>query len=101
MVARLAGDGRRKKSKTGEDDSYHTVQVGPGERGRKKSKTWIGYGLDLIWIEIGVLISRNELARPVMGTIFLVIVQNKSKRTKESAVFNVYLKNFKRDTIHK
>ena len=29
--------------------------------------------LDLIWIEIGVLISRNELARPVMGTFFLVI----------------------------
>ena len=32
-------------------------------------------GMDLIWIEIGVQkqnISRNELARPVMGTIFLV-----------------------------
>ena len=28
----------------------------------------------LIWIEIGVLISRNELARPVMGTIFLVYI---------------------------
>ena len=26
------------------------------ERGRKKSKKWIGYDLDLIWIEIGVLI---------------------------------------------
>ena len=31
-------------------------------------------GLDLIWIEIEVLISRNELSRPVMGTIFLVSV---------------------------
>ena len=31
-------------------------------------------GLDMIWIEIGVLISRNELARPVMGTIFLVVI---------------------------
>ena len=66
------GDGRRKKSKTGEDDSYHTAQVGPGDRGRKKSKKWIGYDLDLIWIEIGVLIARNELARPVMETIFFV-----------------------------
>ena len=28
--------------------------------------------MDLIWIEIGVLISRNELAHPAMGTIFLV-----------------------------
>ena len=32
--------------------------------------------LDLIWIEIGVFkkqnFSRNELTRPVMGTIFLV-----------------------------
>ena len=34
--------------------------------------------LNLIWIEIGVLKnkknSRNELARPVMGTIFLKVV---------------------------
>ena len=38
-------------------------------RGRKKSKN----GLDLIWIEIGFFFnSRNELARPVMGTILLV-----------------------------
>ena len=43
-----------------------------GDRGRKKSKEWIGYDLDLILIEIGFLISRNELAHPVMGTIFLV-----------------------------
>ena len=40
------GDGRRKKSKTGDDGSYHTAQVGPGDRGRKKSKK----GMDLIWI---------------------------------------------------
>ena len=38
--------GRRKKSKTGEYGSYHTAQVGPGDRGRKKIKK----GMDLIWI---------------------------------------------------
>ena len=32
------GVGQRKKSKTGEDGSYHTAQVGPGDRGREKSK---------------------------------------------------------------
>ena len=26
------GDGQRKKSKTGEDSSYHTAEVGPGDR---------------------------------------------------------------------
>ena len=26
------GDGRRKKSKSGEDGCYHTAQVGPGDR---------------------------------------------------------------------
>ena len=68
-------DGRRKKSKTGEDGRYHTAQVGPGKRGRKKSKKWIGLDLDLICIEIGVFKNKknyNELARPVMGTIFVV-----------------------------
>ena len=31
-----------KESKTGEDGRYHTAQVGPGDRGRKKSiKKWI------------------------------------------------------------
>ena len=56
------GDGRRKISKNGEDGSYHTAQVGPGDRGRKKSKTWIGYNLDLIWIEIGVFLKKSSLA---------------------------------------
>ena len=70
---RSHGDGRKKKSKTGEDGSYHIAQIGLGNRGRKKSKKWIGFDLDLIWIEIGVL-KRNEPAHPVMGTIFLVIV---------------------------
>ena len=65
---------RRKKSKTGDDGSHHTAQVGPGDRGRKKIKKRNGYDLDLIWIEIGFFkISRNELTRPVMGTIFLVM----------------------------
>ena len=50
------GDGRRKKSKTGDDGSYHTAHVGPGDRGRKKrKKKRNGFDLDLICIEIGVL----------------------------------------------
>ena len=52
-------DGRRKKSKTGEDGSYHTAQVGPGDRGCKKSKKWSGLDLDLIWIEIGVFTNKE------------------------------------------
>ena len=39
-------DGRRKKSKTGEDGSYRTAQVGPGDTGRKRSKN----GLNMTWI---------------------------------------------------
>ena len=58
------GEGQKKKSKTGEDGSYHTAQIGLGDRRRKKNKI----ELDLIWI----VNSRNEPARPVMGTIFLV-----------------------------
>ena len=34
-----SGDGRRKKSKSGEDGSYQTAQVGHGDGGTKKSKT--------------------------------------------------------------
>ena len=63
---------QRKKSKTGEDGSYQTAQVGRGDGGRKKSKTGEDSSLphtsdwpwrqrkkeeqklDLIWIEIGV-----------------------------------------------
>ena len=52
-------DGRRKKSKTGEDGSYHTAQVGPGDRRCKKSKKWSGLDLDLIWIEIGVFTNKE------------------------------------------
>ena len=42
---------------------------------------WNGLDLDLIWIEFGLRlefskISRNVLARPVMGTIFLVLVDH-------------------------
>ena len=39
------GDRRRKKSKTGEDGSYHTAQVGLEAEVQKK---WNGLGLDLI-----------------------------------------------------
>ena len=42
------GDRRRKKSKTGEDGSNHTAQVGPGDGGKKKSKKWNEFNLDLI-----------------------------------------------------
>ena len=45
---------RRKKSKTGENGSYHTAPVGPGDRGRKKSKKRNELYMALIWIEIGV-----------------------------------------------
>ena len=45
----------KKASKTGEDGSYPTAQIGLGDRGRKESKKWIEFDLDLIWIEIGVL----------------------------------------------
>ena len=31
------GDGRRKKSKAEEDGSYHSAEVNPGDRVRKKS----------------------------------------------------------------
>ena len=41
---------RRKKSKTGENGSYHTAQVGPGDRGRRKSKKGMVVNLALIWI---------------------------------------------------
>ena len=48
----------KKENKTGEDGSYHTAQVDPGDRGRKKSKKRIGilfgFNLDFIWIEIRV-----------------------------------------------
>ena len=35
-----------KNSKIGEDGSFHTAQVGPEDRGRKKSKK----GMYMIWI---------------------------------------------------
>ena len=44
----------KKRSKAREDGSYHTAQIGHGDRGRKESKKWIGYDLDLISIEFGV-----------------------------------------------
>ena len=45
------GYGQRKKSKTVEESSYHTAQVGPGDRGRKKSKKkGMNFDLDLICI---------------------------------------------------
>ena len=53
---------KKRRSKTREDGSYHTAQIGLGDRGRKKSKN----GLDLIWIEMDFFLnSKNELARPV------------------------------------
>ena len=58
----------------GEDGSNHTAQVGPGDGGRKKSKKRNEFNLDLI--SNTFFSSRNELARPVMGTIFLVVTNN-------------------------
>ena len=47
-----------------------TTQLSLARSQRKKEDK---KGMDLIWIDIGLFkISRNELARPVMGTIFLV-----------------------------
>ena len=46
---------KKKKRKTRDGGTNHTAQFGLGDRGRKKSKKWIGFDLDLIWIEIGVL----------------------------------------------
>ena len=40
---------RRKKSKTGDNGSYLTAQVGSGHRGRKKSKK----GMDFSWLRFG------------------------------------------------
>ena len=45
------GDGRKKKSMTGEDGSYHTSQIGLGDRGRKKSKKWIGFNFEFFLIQ--------------------------------------------------
>ena len=56
----------------GKDGSYHTAQIGLGERGRKKSKKWIGFDLDLIWIEIGVLKFKECACSPSNGNKFLV-----------------------------
>ena len=78
----------KKKSKTGEDSSYHTAHIDLGDRGRKKSKKrngfdldfiWISFGfhLDFIWIETKTIFLSNELTRPVMGTIFLVYIVTK------------------------
>ena len=92
------GDGRRKKSKTWEWCSYQTAQVGygkkneerktrlekmiattqlrlgPGDRERRaKKKECIWFGFDF-GLRLEFCFSRNKLARPVMGTIFLVII---------------------------
>ena len=43
--AKLGNDAATKRLRlvmeSGEDGSYHTAQVGPGSRGRKKCKKWI------------------------------------------------------------
>ena len=57
----------KKERKTEEEGSYQTAQVGLGDRGRMKSKKYIGFNLDCNRIFKN---SRNESARPVMGTIF-------------------------------
>ena len=50
VVARLAMETEEERRAR-----LEKAQVGPGDRGRKKSKKWIEYYLDLICIEIGFL----------------------------------------------
>ena len=69
----------KKESKTEEDGSYHTAQIGLGDEEEsleieEERRAKNGLNLDLIWIEIGVKNSRNVPARPVMGTIFVVYI---------------------------
>ena len=42
----VAGKRHGRIKNTGEDASFHTAQVGPGDRGRKKSKKRIGFDLE-------------------------------------------------------
>ena len=44
------GDRRKKKSKTGEDGSYHTAQLALEAEDERSAKKWNGLDLDLIWI---------------------------------------------------
>ena len=88
------GDGWRNKSKTGEDDSYHTAQVGPRDRGREKSKKRIGFDLVLFGYNLDWDWSypRNELAHPVMRTIFLVYIHIAICISGETHTKNMYAK---------
>ena len=45
---------QKKSSLRNENLKQTELQVGPGNRGQKKSKKRNGFDLDLIWIEIGV-----------------------------------------------
>ena len=85
---RLAVERQDRKARL-EKISYHTAQISLGDRGRKKSKKLIGFNLDLIWIDIGVKKnSRNEPARPLMGTIFLVIIISSMNKSQILKVFH-------------
>ena len=47
VVARLAVETEEeRRARLDKNGSYHTAQVGPGDRGRKKRKKWIGFNLD-------------------------------------------------------
>ena len=71
---------RRKKSKTGEDVSYQTVQVGHGDAATTQLKLALETEEErrakngLTWIETGVFKNKTnsgkELACPVVGAIF-------------------------------
>ena len=74
---RLAMVTDEERSKTGEGGINHTAQVGPGDRGRKKSKR--GNGFYLYFDFKNIFFSRNEFACPVLGTIFLVTVSMTSE----------------------
>ena len=50
--------------------SYNTAKVGPGDRGRKKSKKRNGFDYYLFGFNLEFSKTRNELARPVWEPFF-------------------------------
>ena len=62
------GDGQKILITTGEDGSYHTAQVGPGDRGRQNSKKRNGFDFDLIRIGLDFLKTKKIQA---MNSLFL------------------------------
>ena len=66
----------------------NTQLVSPGDGGRKKSKKRYAFNLDL---SKTFFLSRNELAHPVMGTIFLVYTRKLVSITGRASSFLIFL----------